>query len=604
MIRTACIVATLALTGPAAAAFAGQPTSQTKTAAKGTAKSTAKSSPGVSVTPRSGREGTTVTIKYPSAVKGFPQAEQVLIEDPGVHGYYFAHDAGIYITYDGRRDSKYTVPATAVAGSTAKNAYRFTIPEGVCGVILQSTQATVTKVPAGAIQGSPTVVGQNVTKYPTKSSSGGKRLEVSIVGQKGKPATFSLTCDKYTVTVKVSGAPTDVTPLPGASTVSATVTAKGAVQAVVGAKVKTPPDTPNAIIPIGRITVMFTTDFGTMAPASPAKVVTGADGTGIVTISSGDPGTATAVAVAQGLGDGRATIEFTSPKKKKEPTPAFGRVSLGGSATGQCAAETQKRHRDIVAGLQGHPTHEIAQALVESDTKNPSVAECARKRGGGGGGAGDDTTPIMQNNGTGNPPLDDTTDAANKSADKTPTTPTTTDTGKTPPKDNPFPKKVVILGGAGAGAAAAILVAKGGGGGGGATGTGSGGTGGTGGGGGGGFNPTTLNSPPDYKNSVTLWQPSCQGSDSAYGESATVNLSSNGAGTITLTDTPNFQRVYQVNGVTALNQMITANGTFSFLGASVPGTLSVTFTSTTSMTFSEKTNWGTCSNTYMGTLAR
>jgi len=88
----------------------------------------------------------------------------------------------------------------------------------------------------------------------------------------------------------------------------------------------------------------------------------------------------------------------------------------------------------------------------------------------------------------------------------------------------------------------------------------------------------------------------------SYGESLTVDVNSQGAGSITVQDTPQFDRRYTVTIPASL--AVSASGTFSFLGASIPGQLSVTFASPTQLTFQETTTYGSCSNSYGGTLTK
>jgi hypothetical protein len=95
----------------------------------------------------------------------------------------------------------------------------------------------------------------------------------------------------------------------------------------------------------------------------------------------------------------------------------------------------------------------------------------------------------------------------------------------------------------------------------------------------------------------------CAGSTQKYGENAVVNVNASGTGTITLNDTPGFQRIYNVT-VTALNQAVTSQGSFLFFGAPIPGSMTATFTSATQMTLRETTTYGSCANTYSGTLTR
>ena len=95
----------------------------------------------------------------------------------------------------------------------------------------------------------------------------------------------------------------------------------------------------------------------------------------------------------------------------------------------------------------------------------------------------------------------------------------------------------------------------------------------------------------------------CAGSDAKYGENAVVNVNASGVGTVTLNDTPGFTRVYNIT-VTALNQTVTSQGTFSLFGAPIPGNITAVFTTVNQMTLKETTSYGSCSNTYSGTLNR
>jgi uncharacterized membrane protein YgcG len=567
------------------------------------------------VKPVSGKEGTKVTIVYPSAVPDYPNALKAQIEDPGVHGYVIVRNAGIYVAWDGHKDSEYTVPAAAAGDAAKKNAYTLTIPPGVCGIVIKPEQATVSSVPAGRVQGNgTTVVGQNVTTYP-RTSSPAKVLSISLIGASGKPAKFKLACDTYTLSVSVAASPALVQPLPGASTVTATLAVRGPAQVEVAAKL-TKPSNVNVVTPLAFEDVMFDTTFGTLAPPAPAKVRTGTDGTASVSVSSAQPGRAAVRGVALGVGDGRTDVQFAQKVDQGQEKPAENRP-LGNSLGDQCAAAVQQRHQGIVSGLSGAAPHEVAQALVDSDATNPSVAECARKTGGG----GDDTVPAAAGP-TGNPALDDTVAEANKSADKASQQATDNATfanGSTPdPKPNP--NKKLLYGGliAAGGLGTALAVGHGGGGGGGGTTTTGGGTtgGGTSGGGTGTgttFKAQMLNTPPQFKGDASgdttkklgsSTNAFCAGSEAKYGETVSVTLDANGSGTITLDDTPNFQRVYNVTGVTGFGVTVKGSGTFSFFGAPIPGTLSVMFTSMTSLTMTETTTYGSCSNTYTGTMTR
>jgi hypothetical protein len=93
----------------------------------------------------------------------------------------------------------------------------------------------------------------------------------------------------------------------------------------------------------------------------------------------------------------------------------------------------------------------------------------------------------------------------------------------------------------------------------------------------------------------------CPGAQ-AYGETMVVSVNATGAATLTMKDTPNFNRAY--SGTISSALAFSGQNTFSYLGASIPGQLSVTFISTTKLSFQETTTYGTCSSTYEGTLTK
>jgi hypothetical protein len=92
----------------------------------------------------------------------------------------------------------------------------------------------------------------------------------------------------------------------------------------------------------------------------------------------------------------------------------------------------------------------------------------------------------------------------------------------------------------------------------------------------------------------------------AYGETIVVSVNGSGTGTLTMKDTKDFDRPY--SGTISSGLTFSGQGTFSYLGTSVPGQLSVTFNSPTRLTFQETTTYGSgsgsCSNTYGGTLTK
>jgi hypothetical protein len=95
----------------------------------------------------------------------------------------------------------------------------------------------------------------------------------------------------------------------------------------------------------------------------------------------------------------------------------------------------------------------------------------------------------------------------------------------------------------------------------------------------------------------------CKGSDPEYNEKATVNINASGSGTITLSDTPGFDRTYNVTNVGPSG--FSTQGTFSFLGSSVPATLTGSFSSGSGQaTLIEQTTWGSCINRYQSVLSK
>jgi hypothetical protein len=92
----------------------------------------------------------------------------------------------------------------------------------------------------------------------------------------------------------------------------------------------------------------------------------------------------------------------------------------------------------------------------------------------------------------------------------------------------------------------------------------------------------------------------------SYVENIDLLLNVSGSGTAKVTDTPGFERDYQI--VMSSSTTGSGSGTFSFLGTPVPGQLTIMFVNGTTMTFQEKTTYGTgpsaCSNVFTGPLAK
>jgi hypothetical protein len=109
-------------------------------------------------------------------------------------------------------------------------------------------------------------------------------------------------------------------------------------------------------------------------------------------------------------------------------------------------------------------------------------------------------------------------------------------------------------------------------------------------------NSTALSGAP----ANVLALPTCAGSSVDYTEQIAVNFGSNGSGTVQMNDTPQFQRTY--NGMLAANGTFVSSGSFPFFDALIPTYLKVTFVNGSTITFVETSLWGTCANTYSGTL--
>jgi hypothetical protein len=274
-------------------------------------------------------------------------------------------------------------------------------------------------------------------------------------------------------------------------------------------------------------------------------------------------------------------------------TPAVpaqvGASQAPGKAMQQCAVEAQQRHKDIVNGMKGKPTHEIAQAIVDSDAKNPSVAECAQKRGGGGGG-GNDVASIMGDNSTGNPELDGDANVGNASATKTATTPST-QSDPQPPKPNP--KKKLLIGGIAAGAATIVIAQAGGGGGTSSTPSGGGPT-----------TPTTTNWDGTYVGVARNVPASttCPGVAPSYDERAVLKWERPGVYTMNLFDNPSFNRSITIT--LDLSNSFSATGPAPFNATETYTGSLATVNGTPTLNLSEQSQFGTCTTVNTSTLSK
>lgn len=280
-------------------------------------------------------------------------------------------------------------------------------------------------------------------------------------------------------------------------------------------------------------------------------------------------------------------------------------VGSTNAAAQQCMAEIKQQIQTSIQPYLTGPPDRLAQAYSDALDKAPSVGECvahrSRRRTGGGG--SDDTVPqqtTLQNNGPQGPLADAAGDAnaAIKGG--------ANDFGATfasLPEPTPAPsprKKLAIVAGAAGAVAVGLAVAKG-----------------------GGSTPATTPAvtPTPTPTPVPTPTPTgitgtfvgkatlqtdpltCKGSDAEYNEKATININASGSGTITLSDTPGFDRPYNVTNLTPSG--FSTQGTFSFLGKAVPGTLSGSFNSGgTQATLIEQTNWGNCFNRYQSVLSK
>jgi hypothetical protein len=93
----------------------------------------------------------------------------------------------------------------------------------------------------------------------------------------------------------------------------------------------------------------------------------------------------------------------------------------------------------------------------------------------------------------------------------------------------------------------------------------------------------------------------CSGASLGYAESILIAIDTTGSGTVTLTDSPSFPRQYTVTVPPAL--AFSSSGTFPFLGSPIPGWLSITVSGSTAA-FVETLQYGSCTNSYGGTLRK
>ncbi len=235
--------------------------------------------------PGSGKEGAEITISYLKPPAILPNPASVKFYDAGEHGWYTVNNgAATYVAYDSTKGLAYT--ATAKINGTN---YAATVPDGICGLIIQPAQAPA--IPP-------------------------KVLEVSIVGSDGqpipgtKPAKFQLVCDKYTLKAKIVANPDKVLPDGvSQSTITANFTVTGPAQFINGKRIPHSAPSITLTTPLGLMMVNFHTNFGNLSP-TPSNVKTDLSGNAVVTITSADAGIAKVQAVAGGVGDAIVNVHF------------------------------------------------------------------------------------------------------------------------------------------------------------------------------------------------------------------------------------------------------------------------------------------------------
>lgn len=238
-----------------------------------------------SLSPSSGPEGTEVTMSVPQGVT-VPAGATLVFTDAGEHGYVAVQSGGgSYVSYDSKTGLTYKAAAAATGGNATA-----AVPDGICGLVIKSSQEPN---PAPKVVGV-TLVGPN-----------GKQIEGT------KPASFTVTCDTFTLKITTTASadpvlPDGVTP----SVVTATLSVTGPAQFINGKRIKPGEQKPVITTPLGLTPVQFTTDLGTLVPPSPAKVTTDLNGKASVTITSLDAGIASVRAIAPAVGDAKQQVHF------------------------------------------------------------------------------------------------------------------------------------------------------------------------------------------------------------------------------------------------------------------------------------------------------
>lgn len=237
-----------------------------------------------------GAEGSSFVMTVPQGTAAANGPVTASFYDANEHGWQAVQGGGgDYVSFDSTKGLTYTSPATATTDATGATSYTITVPQGMCGLIIQSSQ---------------------------EMAAPPKTLEVTLLGADGKPLPgvapmkFDLKCDKYTLNIKVVASKDPVLP-DGADTsvVTATLTVTGPAQFVNGTRVK--PSDPKITLtsPLGLVMVHFDTSLGNVMP-NPANVKTDLSGNASVTVSSADAGIDKVQAIATGIGDAIVNVHF------------------------------------------------------------------------------------------------------------------------------------------------------------------------------------------------------------------------------------------------------------------------------------------------------
>jgi hypothetical protein len=234
-------------------------------------------------------EGSSLTLSA-SKDTSLPTPLKATFTDSGEHGFVAVQSGGgSYVLYDDKKGLTYSSEATVVGTEESGVKIGVEIPEGMCGLIIQSSQEP--------------------NPMP-------KMITVAITGPDGNPVpgvqpyTFPLKCDRYVLDIKIAASKDPVLPDGlDQSTITATLSVTGPAQFINGQRIKAGQSKPTITTPLGYMMVHFQTDLGALAP-NPANVKTDLAGQASVTVSSNDAGIASVRAIAQGVGDAIQKVHF------------------------------------------------------------------------------------------------------------------------------------------------------------------------------------------------------------------------------------------------------------------------------------------------------